>query len=56
MDTRAESPGMLGHDRSQVAGPVALCECPIAVKMSANEGASPASGGNDAAPRLLYVP
>jgi hypothetical protein len=56
MDTRAESFGMVGHDRFHVAGPVALFERAIAVKMSANDGGSPASGGNDAVPWLLYVP
>ncbi len=56
MDTHAESLGMIGHDRFQVAGPVAVIERASAVKMSANDGGSPASGGNDAAPWLLYVP
>jgi hypothetical protein len=53
MDTETESLGMVGHDRFQVAGPVAVFERAIAVKMSTNDGGSPASGGNDAVPWLL---
>lgn len=56
MDTLADSLGIVGHDRLQVAGPVAVFERAIAMKMSANDGGSPASGGNDAVPWLLYVP
>jgi hypothetical protein len=56
IDTQAESAGIVGHVRFQVAGPVGLFERAIAVKMSAKEGGSPASGGNEAAPQLLYVP
>ena len=56
MDTKADSVGMVGHDRCQVAGPVALFERAITVKMSANDGGAPASGGNDPVPWLLYVP
>lgn len=56
MDTRVELLGIVGHERFQVAGPVALFERAIAVKMSFNDGGSPASGGNDDFPRLLYVP
>jgi hypothetical protein len=53
MDTLADSLGMAGHDRIQVAGPVALFERAIALKISANDGGSTASGGNDALPGLL---
>jgi hypothetical protein len=50
MDTQADSAGMSGHVRFQVAGPVGLLDRAIAVKMLAKEGGSPASGGKDAAP------
>ena len=56
IDTQATSAGIVGHVRFQVAGPVGLFERAIAIKISDNEGGSPASGGNEAAPRLLYVP
>jgi len=53
IDTQTASRGMVGHDRFQAAGPVALLERAIAVKMSANDRGSPASGGNVAAPWLV---
>lgn len=56
MDTQADSLGMVGHDCCQVAGPVALFERAIAMNMSVSDGGSPATVGNDAVPRLLYVP
>jgi hypothetical protein len=53
IDTHTESAGIVGHVRFQAAGPVGLFERAIAIKMSVKEGGSPASGGNEAVPRLL---
>lgn len=56
IDTKAASSGTVGHERFQAVGPVALWDRAIAVNISANDGAAPASGGNVPVPWLVYVP
>ena len=56
IETKTASRGIVGQVRFQAAGPVALFECAIAVKISTNDRATPASGGNVAVPSFVYVP
>ena len=50
IDTNDASGGIAGHDRFPAAGPVGLRERAILVKISANDGGAPASGGKAAEP------